>query len=301
MPSIALALVIRDEERFLRDHLAFHRFMGIERAYVYLDRCRDGTAGIVDGFDWAEAIPRDRHESEVHMSTFQTRCLADAADRARADGHDWLLHVDADEFARGPATRPEAGGLNRLPDGLDAGTDQVILPPVDALPVRGQAPTHFTGLTLFQHRGILRRPMLDPVTGRRQTLTKRLGHTRGKAMVRLAADVRPASAHSWVDAASGAALRSQRRGRLYHYVAVDARLWWEKHRKFSEYPATWAKGTAVSFPKQAWKEAAPRMTEAEAEAYFDRWVQLSPARALWARLTGRATRDRFVEEARTLW
>ena len=100
-PTVALVLVVRDEERFLADNLRHHRALGVSRFYIYLDRCADRSPEMARACEAAEVIERDRRPEEAFMSQYQTAVLADALGRARRDGFDWLLHVDADEFAWG--------------------------------------------------------------------------------------------------------------------------------------------------------------------------------------------------------
>ena len=300
LPTVALALVVRDEARFLARHLAYHRALGVSRAYVYLDRCVDDSGAIARSFDFAEVVERDRDPAERFMSTYQTGVLADALSRARAEGVDWLLHVDADEFAFGEnaaepsdpdleppadllargdlrrlirrATRPWRGGLR----GLGRRVDQIILRPLEVVPTPLTAGQPFSALFWFQDGGALSRDLLDPTDGTVRRLDDWLGARRGKSLIRVAADVKPKSAHDWQTMSGGRPVTANA-GFHLHFVVTDGRHWLEKYRKFSEYPATWEKGNAVRFPKQAWKEAAARMSDADALAYFDRWVAVPGA------------------------
>ena len=288
-------MVVRDEERFLDANLRAQAALGVSEVYIYLDRCCDRTAEIAERHPITTPVVRDRRADQRHMSTYQCACLADALVSARAAGHRWLMHVDADEFARGTL---DFGG--RLPETLDTlppSVEQAVLKPVDSLPTLPGPQTlgdGFLNLTWFQ-TGVLRRRVLNPGTRRVERLRKRLGHTRGKPILRLDTDAMPHSAHTW-RRTGGGRLSLQHIGRLYHYVAVDAALWHAKHAKFSEYPATWSKGAAVSFPKQAWKEAAPGMSPAEARHYFERWLRVGARELAWARFTGRAVHDTFVRD-----
>ncbi len=296
-PRLALVMIVRDEERFLEAHLRYHGALGVTRAFVYLDRCTDRSAEIVARFPWADAIRRDRDPVDRFLSEHQVRVLGDAIGRAREAGFDWLLHIDADEFARGASDDASSavGSLLRLLEEVSPETEQVILPPVDVLPTALAPGEPFHRLHWILQRGKLRRRILDPSSGAMRMLDKRIGHTRGKAIVRTAVEVKPLDAHRWGRAADGEELVSERRGRLYHFVVVDGEGWWSKHRRLAEYPGVWSKGKAVAFPKQAWKEAAVRMTLEEATAYFDRWVRVAPWRLWLPRLLGRVARDDFVE------
>ncbi len=307
-------MVVRDEQRFLAQNLAYHKRLGVERFYIFLDRCSDRTPQIAAGHPSAVVLERDRRDDERFMSEFQRRCLGEALRLARVDGVDWLMHVDADEFARGDdphrfaplpggsagpiADRAQRASLARMLAEVHGPVEQVLLRPLDVLPTAVQPDTPFDHHDHFQNRGALRRRILDPTTGRVVRFNKRLGHYHGKAIVRVGDDVVADTAHRFGQA-DGRPLVTVRRGVLYHFIAVDGDLWWDKHRKFAEFPAHWEKGTAVRFPKQAWKQASVDMSREEARAYFDRWVAVSPRRLAMARLTGSVVRDDFVRRVVT--
>ena len=281
-PTLAMVLVVRDEERFLAEHLRYHRALGVGRVYAYLDRCTDRTPEILAATPDAVVIERDRREDEPYMSTYQCNCLGDALDRARADGVGWLLHLDPDEFAHGenPGGDPSLPGLVRRAAtrlrGLGRRVDQLILRTVEAVPTPLGNGETFRDLRWFQDGGVWEREVLDPGEGVVRTLGQWLGGNRGKSLLRVAADAEPASAHHW-RRRGGKKLVTVHAGSHFHYVVTDAGHWRQKYAKFSEFPAHWEKGSAVRFPKQAWKEASVSMDEGEAEAYFRRWVAADPA------------------------
>jgi hypothetical protein len=303
-------MVVRDEARFLRENLAYHRYMGVDRIYLFLDRCTDETPIIAADFDHAVTLDRPRRDDEAYMSTFQTRCLNEALEIARTDGYDWLLHLDADEFARPPRPRNfvfcfgKRNGLgplsdaNRLPKMLRDVPDeieQVTLRPLDVLPTPRPIGSPFYEHQYFQNRGAMRRDILDPTCDEVIRYDKRLGHYHGKSIVRVSDRVEAGNAHFWARRGGGK-LPSVKRGLLYHYIAVDGELWLTKHRKFAEYPAHWEKGNPVRFPKQAWKEASLAMSLEEARAYFDRWIALPESRLRRACWTGAVVSDPFVKQ-----
>ena len=316
-PSLALVLCIRNEETFLAANLAYHHALGVSRAYLFLDRCTDASLRIAQSFPWVTAIPRDRDPADRWMSAHQVKCLDDGLEMARADGVEWLLHLDPDEFACSdrrspvarwagsmlPGRRPEPaqrGSLTRMLARAKPGTEQVILKPNDVIPTPLGAGAPFWKLQHFQMRGVLERPLLDPTTDEVVQFGERLGHYHGKSIVRTAADVQARSAHRWMRRGAADAERgripTERRGFHYHYVVVDGRQWRDKHRKFAEYPDRWEKGNPVRFPKQAWKEASVTMSEEEALRYFDRWVAIQPRRLRVPMLLGQVVRDSFVED-----
>lgn len=303
-----MVLVIRNEAEFLAAHLAYHHAVGVRRAYVFLDRCTDKSAEIARHLNWVMPIERNRDSADRFISQHQTKCMLEAKQMAAAEGFDWLMHVDPDEFACGDgwpmaartllphAVLRHRASLPRMLARVPAAVDQVILRPRDVLPTPQPPATPFWKLHFWQAYGTLPRRILDPQTGEVVRFRQRLGHYKGKAIVRTSADAIPKSAHRWIRPNLDQPAPSVERGFHYHYIVTSANRWLLKHRKFAEYPPTWHKGTKVRFPRQTWKEASVTMDAAQAQAYFDRWVAVQPRHLLPRRLIGSVVRDTFVED-----
>jgi len=304
-----MVLVVRDEAEKIATHLTYHHALGVDRAWVFVDRSGDATAELADAFPWVTVIRRDRTPEERFLSTFQTGCMARGLELARAEGWRWLLHLDPDEFACGhsPASlrrwlrpldrHPERhGGLGRLLERVAPGTEMVVLAPNDVLPTPRAPGAPFHHLVFTLRRGAVARPMLDPVSGEVRRLDRPLGHDKGKALVRTEAPVEPASAHRWRPTDGRRELRTEHRGFHFHYVVTDGEGWWRKYRRLAEYPAHWDSGHPVSFPKQTFKEAARTMGRDEAVAWFDRWLLWRRRDLLPALATGKVVYDPFVRQ-----
>ena len=284
-PTLALVTCVHDEEAALPSFLAYHEALGVERAYVYLDRCRDRSREIVEDSAIGVAIPSDRDPRTRFLLEYQNVCAADAKRRAEDDGLEWLMHVDADEFAWGQPPEvidaspddddPRAlGDLRAMVGRADAETEVVRLATLEALPELGAKDA--ADLQYFQspERPVARR-MLDPRSGRRVVIQRLLGHDLGKSVVRTASELHPTTAHHW-RTHDGAEPRTEPLGTHLHFPATSPRQWRTKYAKLAFEPGRWPEGEPVPFPKQAWKQVTPRMTETEAAEYFTRWVAMAP-------------------------
>jgi hypothetical protein len=273
--DLALTMTVRNEERFLAANLKWHYHVGVRRAYVYLDRCTDGSEAIARSFPWVEVYERDRQASSRFLMAAQQKNAREALVVARRDGVKWLLHLDADEFAcgdEGPGG-PEGDDLAELVARATTGTDMIILRPREAIPVRTNSAAPLSEHVYFQDGGVVERNLLDPGSGVIRRLDKLLGHKVGKSIVRVEADVKPNGAHRWLPVGGGALAR-RFGGFHFHFVVVGAAHFREKYGKLSEYPDTFVDGAAVPFPKQAFKEAAANMLPEEADRYYDDWVAM---------------------------
>ena len=319
MPALALVTVIRNEARFLPAFLAYYRALGVDRAFVYLDRCTDASRAILQRHDWVEAVGCDQDPGAAHLVLHQMQCAKDALERARAGGYDWLLLVDVDEFAWGgrmlPPARPwwrrasrarveallRQGSLAGLVSRVGPEIEMITLRTVEVVPEPSSGGKPFWSLYNFQVESVLGRPVLDPTTGQVRMLERWVGHRLGKSLVRTRADVQPFDSHVWtrnqrVLVPEEQPLNTVALGWLLHYVVTDGRHWRQKYRQLAYESNRWLRGQPVDFPKQAWKEASCVMDAAAAGAYFDRWVAVSRFRRWVARVRGGLRRVTAVGE-----
>jgi hypothetical protein len=319
LPSLAMVTGVRDEEEFLQANLTYHHALGVSRAYVFLDRCTDSTPEIVRSFPWARAIPADRDDEITHLTSYLNKCADQALDLAREEGFEWLLHIDADEFAWGDnhpgklsqllgqfqlstvRALEEIGSLPAMLAIVRPETEMVRMRTKEVIPLAMAPGKSFWGLHYFQDGGIVARQMLDPITMEIKQLNKWLGHMLGKNIVRTAADVQAFSSHIWTRKQETHPPRlvdisTEHKGFVYHFVVTGGRHWRHKYRKLSEYPAYWKNGEPVPFPKQCWKEASAILSEPEAQRYYDEWVVIRPQDLVEYLSQGIAVCETYVEK-----
>ena len=270
-----MTMTLRNEERFLASNLAWHYFMGVRRAYIYLDRCTDRSEAIARSFPWVEVHKRDRPASCQFLAQHLQGCAREALLNARRDGAKWLLFLDADEFAcaEGIHEGHEPDGLAALTRRMAPETDMVVLRPREAIPVRSNSHDPFEDHVFFQDGALLERDLLDPSTGTIRRLDKLIGHKEGKSIVRVDADVEPRLAHRW-RAVGGGPLRREFTGFHYHFLLTSGAHFLEKYGKMAHDPDCFHNGQPVPFPKQAFKDAARTMAAGELERFYDEWVAM---------------------------
>ncbi len=249
MNKIALTAGVHNEEDFLEPWLRYHHFLGVERAYLYLDRCTDRSAEIAAGFHWVETIVLDDSWwRDVEFQTdLQNRHADDALQRARRAGVDWLLHIDPDEFVipcahMSPPPVLVGGALNRLALRAPQQAVQIRLATAESLMVD-------TGSAPFWHQEYfaLSDPAaaLDSARGVRPEQPPHFkGHADGKSLVRVSASVQSKNAHGWV-ADQGVRLPNRPNSRPLpticggwhlHYHVTSPEHWARKFPKQSRFP-----------------------------------------------------------------
>ena len=248
-------------------------------------------------FPWVVLTELDLRERPEFYTDLNCACMDHALDLARGDGFDWLLSIDADEFAFGshlpletdPPNLSRAGNLPRMLSEAAPETMMISLPTIELLPQSQQNNAPFWAHRFFQHSNPVRREILHPVTGELRFWNDFLGHHEGKSIVRVNANAQAYDSHRWVvdhgrslpDRPDFVPLPTEERGCHLHYLLTNASHWKEKYSKMVDEPAVWPCGTAVEFPKQCWKEAVVALSEDDATAYFNQWVGL-PAKELVA-------------------
>lgn len=287
-PRLAITGCLRDAEAMLPAFLAYHHALGVTRAYLYLDQCLDRTAAVIAEFPWAAAYQAPMIRGPHRLERVQCHCANEALARARADGMDWLLHIDVDEFAWGggldyTGSARRAGDLLAMLERARPETVVVSLRTVEAVPRRAMTDAPFWTNHAFVVGAPIERDVFDPSTGTVVRLARCLGHDQGKSAVRVAADVESANPHRWtthqgVFPAEIRPLPEETLGHHFHYPVIDAGQWKAKFSRFADQPDQWARGMAQQFPKRGWKRVAASMSPVEAEDYFSAWVAVSEER-----------------------
>ena len=100
--SLAICLMVKDEEPYLAEFLAFHALMGVSHFRVYDNGSTDGTLALLARLSThydIEVLPWTETGIERQQSAFNHAC------RALAGRYNWLAAIDADEFLYDPQFR----------------------------------------------------------------------------------------------------------------------------------------------------------------------------------------------------
>jgi hypothetical protein len=109
--SVAAVMMVRDEEDIL-PHVLAHLALQVDRVYALDNRSVDGTRGVLRHWEQAGLVVL-LDDSEVGY--WQSRKTTRLAERALADGHTWVVPVDADELWRAPDGRTLTDWLHGVP------------------------------------------------------------------------------------------------------------------------------------------------------------------------------------------
>lgn len=299
--GLALTAYVHNEETYLEPWLRYHYALGVERAYLFLDRCTDGTRRIAERFPWVKLIDRPTPDEPHYCRTYQVEAMDEARQWAREEGLAWLLHLDPDEFAFAenvvsadeggeegdlcPAQRhsPHAhlwrrASLTRLLRDVPPQILQVVLETREACPQRLEEGEPFWRQTAFLHPGdAFPHPVMDPVSRQWRPVSQWLGHTLGKPIIRTSARVQAYNAHRWTTwqgcrppvFPQALSLPTWHRGWHAHFHDLRPKVWLKKYRAIARQHAYWPNQKPMDFPKLEWSRAAVSMDEAQARAYLE--------------------------------
>ena len=285
-------MTVRDEVELLRDNLLYHRHLGVDTAYVYDDGSTDGSPQSVADLDFVRVGPTvdarsladeepaaTPEELERYVTSRQNLNTVDAMRRARADGAEWLLAIDADELACVDLRYQAPGALRTALDGVPSQIEAVIMPPLEILQRHEENPDVMARETLFKSAARARsRRTYDPFTGRRPRVPAVYGHDAGKSAIRLAADLMPTSVHRF-RRRDGSRPPTRELGWLLHYYCHSFEAFESKFRRISDHPDRHLRGQPVPLQKRLWRDVVNRsgMSEQELRDYYRRWVLFDDA------------------------
>jgi hypothetical protein len=100
-PYLCVAAIYRDEARYMREWIEFHRLVGVERFFLYNNESTDDHMAVLEPYI-AEGIVawEDFPGFPVQLECYQ-HCIDTRRDEAR-----WIAFIDLDEFLFSPTWQP---------------------------------------------------------------------------------------------------------------------------------------------------------------------------------------------------
>lgn len=108
---LSVCAIYRDEGPYLREWVAFHRVVGVERFFLYNNRSSDDghrealapyiQEGVVELHEWPDCLPPDVVTGDATQTAAFQHCIQNHGDESR-----WIAFLDLDEFLFSPLGRP---------------------------------------------------------------------------------------------------------------------------------------------------------------------------------------------------
>jgi hypothetical protein len=107
---LSICAVYRNEGPYMREWVAFHRLMGVERFYLYNDRSEDDghrealapyvEEGLITVYEWPDCLPPDVSVGDALQCATYEHCIHHHRQDSR-----WIAFIDLDEFLFSPTGR----------------------------------------------------------------------------------------------------------------------------------------------------------------------------------------------------
>jgi Glycosyl transferase family 2 len=290
--TVAIVMTVRDEQELLRSNLLYHRFIGVDHAYVYDDGSTDGTPATIADLDFVtfkSTVPREQFRDRgdlaqfvanynTHLTARQLLNVVDAMAAARSAGSQWLAHIDADELLAADIHAQRPAALRDFFDGQEKATQAVVFRPLEVVQRRLSYDDVFTEETLFKRGDAsAKRKTYDPIHNKTEDVNIVYGHSVGKSAVRLAAGPAPMTVHRFAQT-DGTPLVTKEAGRLLHYYCHSFEAFESKFHLMADHPDTHIRGDKVVLQKRLWRDVVNRAgyDDAALRDYYQRWVMFGP-------------------------
>lgn len=258
-------MLIRDQQAFLREHLCYHRWLGIEQAYCFLHKCTDSSEQICRKFPWVRTtkVSGELREGRNYVTEIHRMVMDQALVWSRQDGLDWLLIVDPDEFVcPDEGAGPQA--LQNMVATVKKEWMQLRFRTRELLPALSYAKQPFYSNPYFQIVGQYRHRLYSPENKAEEHWDGFLGHNQGQTMIRCQAPVRSYDAHRWTlwkplvsyGISEYWEPPTLEVGWHAHYYAPSIEQWMNKFTMHNEYPMNWPGKEVVELeaPIRIWRE-----------------------------------------------
>lgn len=210
MARVAVVMTVKNERDVLRSNILFHRHLGVERFYVFLDEDTEGTGESVADLDCVEVsesmsaarfLGPESHRRLAEQSRKLARAVEDAElqhtarqmlnafvtlESAREKGIEWLLAIDADELVCPRLEKADPGEIAALLDTVNRGTEQVRFRPLEIVQQDRPYRNVFAEAVLFKRPGArVGRPVHDPFRQKLKRFERKDSRFRGLPVPRI--------------------------------------------------------------------------------------------------------------------
>jgi len=293
----AVVITIKDEARLLRQNILYHLGIGVEKIFVYLDGTTDGGENTIkdiknveinnsvspESYKGVQFLKKFLANANEHHTARQCLNTYDAMLKCKEQNIDWLISLDADELFL--SSRDGALSLNTFfEDANKQGADIINLEPMELIARKMvyenvmQEETFFKTQKNFKSKfDQIYQKIYNPYTKATKTVTYWLGHTMGKAAVRVTENIIPKNVHRY-QALDGSSLKAIDAGYLLHYHIYDFKDFIKKFQNFKEHPPVFLSGNKIEDLKSLWIKLVndPTFSNHYLENYFKENLLYNP-------------------------
>lgn len=269
--KVAVVMTVKNEARLLRQNVLYHLGIGVHKIFIYLDQTTDNGAETIQDLEAVElnvSVAAKTYQDIPYLEKFwgnaqehhtARQCLNtyDAMQKCQAEQIDWLISLDADELFL-----CSKDGLITIHEFFKAANKQDVdlinLKPMEVVARKMAYKNVMLEETLFKTQKNFQskfdqiyHKIYDPYNNTHKTVSFWLGHTMGKAAIRVQSAVIPHNVHRY-SSMDGELLKTISMGYLLHYHIYDFEDFIKKFQNFKEHPDTFLSGNKIEDLKSLW-------------------------------------------------
>ncbi|PHS62075.1 MAG: hypothetical protein COB12_11150 [Flavobacterium sp.] len=293
--KIGIVYTVKNEERLLRKNILYHKAIGIDYFFVYLDNPTDNTEDSIKDLEYVDvqkSISSEKYKSFSYLEKFTSQakehhtarqCLNtfDAKQKCLDKKINWLISIDADELFNPNIDENENGStfFNKIPENIDVVNFKVY----EALQRKVAYDNVFAEETLFKSRHVFKsrfeklfKYIYNPFNKKYVKFPYWYGQHLGKAAIRVDSKIIPHNVHRYKNYDEGK-LQLIDKGSLLHYHFYDAKDFIKKFENFKEHPNTFLSGNKVGSLKLLLRDVVNKsgMNEVALNDYFVNYLMFS--------------------------
>lgn len=288
---VGVVMTVKNEARLLRQNVLYHLGIGVHKVFVYLDNTTDNGAETIRNLEAVEinnSVAAIKYQDKPYLEKFWShaqehhtarQCLNtfDALQKCQAEQIDWLISLDADELFL--SSKHQSLTLKQFFEEVNTQkADIVSLKPLEVIARKMAYQNVMLEETLFKTQKNFKskfdqiyHKIYDPYTHTYKTVPFWLGHTMGKAALRVQSDVIPHNVHRYISL-DGQPLKTVHMGFILHYHIYDFEDFIKKFQNFETRSDTYLSGHKIKDLKSLWIKLVndPAYSNTYLENYFEK-------------------------------
>jgi hypothetical protein len=294
---VAVVMTVKNEARLLSQNVLYHLGIGVTKIFVYFDGTNDNGAQTLLDFEDVEindSVKAETYQNLLYLEKFCSNALEhhtarqclntyDAIQKCKTQHIDWLISLDADElFLTSKDQLHTLEQFFEIANKQDA--DIVNLKPMEVVSRKMVYQNVIKEETLFKTKKNFKskfdqiyQKIYNPYERNHTIVSYWLGHTMGKAAIRVTDNVIPYNVHRY-SSLGGRSLKTISMGYLLHYHMYDFEDFIKKFKNFKEHPDTFLSGNKIEDLKSLWIQLVndPSYSKKDLETYFEKNILFTP-------------------------
>lgn len=268
---VAVVMTVKNEERLLKQNVLYHLGIGIDMVFVYFDQTTDNgpkTLLNLEKVEVSDSVKPEIYLDLPYLEKFWSnamehhtarQCLNtyDALQKCKSRHIDWLISLDADELFL--SSKDGSLSLEQFFEVSNKqNVDVINLRPLEVLAQKMAYKNVMLEETLFKTQknfsskfDQIYHRIYDPYNEHHKKVSYWLGHTMGKAVIRVNSSAIPYNVHRYTSLTEDE-LKTVSMGYLLHYHIYDFRDFINKFKNFKERPNTFLSGNKIEYLKSLW-------------------------------------------------